>query len=184
MALLTINDIFDKIDSVTRHSPLQERDKNVLRLLGEEMFGMAEHLVKGEDDKFWIEYEGNSFELHLSVEAKVSPEQKKEFISISTKKENTAAKGLKGKIRNMFEDFLYLPEGATLPPETYGVFIGEHYDYYNMWSMSAYMQQAPVEHQKEDYDGLEKSILINMADDIIIGATGKRVDMIVKKKFS
>ena len=55
--------------------------------------------------------------------------------------------------------------------------------YDQVWTLNDYMLNTPPEKQKEDWDGLERSILINMADDIIIGVNSGRVEMIIKKSF-
>ena len=37
---------------------------------------------------------------------------------------------------------------------------------------------------KEAWDELEKSVIAKIADDVIVGLKGKRVDIIVKKSFA
>ena len=37
--------------------------------------------------------------------------------------------------------------------------------------------------KEEEWNQLEKSIVAKLADDVIVGAIGKKVDIIIKKEF-
>ena len=84
--------------------------------------------------------------------------------------------------------------------ETSGITGGaEYYDFYDMgacaanmyddkwlhaWSLSSYKECAGGNKDGEEWDELEKSIIANLADDVIVGVIGKNVDIIIKKKFA
>ena len=40
------------------------------------------------------------------------------------------------------------------------------------------------EKQSEAWDGLEKSVLASVADDVIVGVKGKQADIVIVKKFA
>ena len=42
---------------------------------------------------------------------------------------------------------------------------------------------ADSEEKKEAWDELEKSVITKIADDVIVGIKGRKVDIIVKKAF-
>ena len=54
----------------------------------------------------------------------------------------------------------------------------------NVWSLYSYRQQAGDDKGSEKWDELEKSIIANLADDVIVGVIGKNVDIIIKKNFT
>ncbi len=59
--------------------------------------------------------------------------------------------------------------------------LAEPYYYSNAWALSQYKETA-----KEDenaWDELERSIIANLADDVVVGIKGKKVDIVVKKDF-
>ena len=50
------------------------------------------------------------------------------------------------------------------------------------WSLNKYRNVVKKE-DKEDWDELEKSIIANLADDVIVGVKGKQANIVVVKKF-
>ena len=179
MDQLKMEDVFTKIDDAAVKNALLPRDSNILRLLGEEMYSMTMNLAESVDCTFRIWSSEKQFELRLSAKAKISPESKRDFVSISSKKENIMAKGLLGKIHSAMEDYLY-DDGK-------GAYLAFYADpmggYSQIWSLRDYMIHTPSDKQKEDWDGLERSILINTAGDIIIGVLNGQVEITVKKLF-
>lgn len=179
MAALHIEEVFEKIDDAAAKSALLPRDANILRLLGEEMFSMTMNLADSTECAFSIWNSEKQFELRLCAKAKISPESKRNFVSVSSKKENVLAKGLIGKIRSAIEDCLY-DDGNN---DALAFWIDPREGYTQVWSLNEYMLHTPPEKLKADWDGLERSILINTADDIVIGAGKGLVEMTVKKSF-
>jgi hypothetical protein len=177
-----------QVEKVTNYCGLNHRDSLTVRLLAEEMISMTTHILKYSEGAFWIIEENKTFELHISAKAILSEEQKKEFVSASTKKENIAYKGILGKIKNVFENYLIDNDGigASYVDFNYGS-VGMYnpsVDYFSQsWSMNDFSQSADDDEQKEAWDGLERSLLAMMSDDIIVGAKNNMVEMIVKKTF-
>ena len=180
MGSLKIDDVYAEIEIAAVKSALLPREANVLRLLAEEMFSMTVNLAENADCSFRVWNSKKQFELRLRAKAKISPESKRNFISVSSKKENVLAKGLLGKIRSAIDDYIsddvHKDDCLLFYPDAMNV-----YEY--VWSLNEYMQHTPPEKQKEDWDGLERSILVNVADDIIIGVDSGQVEMTVKKSF-
>ncbi len=191
MSTLDYSAVYARIENQAKTQKLSPREANTLRLLGEEMVGMTENLAYIEELDFFVKSDEKNFELHLTAKAKISPEQKKQFVSASSKKKNVMFKGLKGKLLSVFEDLLYTGNNQVNSNNNQAYteldyFQGYSYGalgYHTVWTMRDYVKTAPQEQQKRDWDGLEKSILLNFADDIIIGATLDKVDIIVKKSF-
>ena len=51
-----------------------------------------------------------------------------------------------------------------------------------IWTLDTFRKEAN-EKKGEPWDELEKSIIANIADDVIVGVEGKRVEIVVKKAF-
>lgn len=179
--MISVNDVFSKIEKSAEAWKLTPKETNTLRLLGEEMLGLAEGNAVINSLEFFVKTEEKNFELRLVAKAKITPEQKKQFVSASTEHKNEMSKGLKGKIKSMFDDFFYIEPNTSVPD--LGLMPGVYDGYVAMWSMNEYTNTVSIDEQKKDWDGLEKSILLNFADDVIIGASLGQVDIIVKKSF-
>ena len=163
-----------------------------LRLLAEELFGMLRGIAGDFEAGYWIESEKSSFELHMKSEINLTEEAREQLLAASSSGENTAAKGVTGKLRDLFERFLE-PENGSIPRD---LVTGMDYAYSGadfgtlsvaaagLWSMNRYKTavkegRAP----QEDWDELEKSIVANLADDVQIGIAGQNVEMTITKKF-
>ena len=118
----------------------------------------------------------------------MSKEKKETLIAVSASKKNAAASSFMGKIRDVAENMLlFSEESSGYAPHSdylYGYdTIDVHYTY--AWTLEYYVKQ-----QKErlpdtsgEWDQLEKSIVAKLADDVIVGVRGKKVEIIIKKEF-
>lgn len=159
---------------------LSPKDKSCLRLLTEEMFSITQTLLSNVETGFEIRISGKSYALCLQAKAEVDREKKEKFVGLSSKKENIAHKGMKGRILGVLEDFIYAADAGSA--YTYGT-PGEMHGYAAAWAMSSYVDLAPKEEQAKDWDEMEKSIIVSFADDVLIGARHNLVEMTVKKTF-
>ena len=177
---------------VAAFKALPKKDALHLRLLTEEMMGMMRALTGEREADFWIEDEDSVFTLHLQAQAAMNAEMRKNLLAVSKTGENTAVKGVTGKLREMFERFLE-PEGtgiesdlATgLNPAFYGADFGSlSVAAAGLWSMSRYRAAAKEgSTPQEDWDELEKSVLGRLADDVQIGIMAQNVEMVIVKSF-
>ena len=159
-----------------------------LRLLAEEMLSLTVRLFDDLKYEFFIENDGRVFTLHLSVNTLVSSEQKEKLISLSSRGENQATKGIFGKISGIFE-------GLLLGSGEYAEIAASCWDEVGMtpywggmgmtpyFSLAVYQNEMPKTAKKEEWDGLEKSIIATLAKDMIIGVKNKKVEMIALIEF-
>ena len=187
---LGLENILAEVEKVTAYNGLQKKEAFRLRLLAEELVGMLPELMKNFEGCFWVQNNENQYELHaeLSVGG-LSKEKKAELIAVSASKKNAAATGFMGKIRDSAQNMLlygddlsqdYFFESEYL----YGYdMVDIHYTY--AWSLENYVEkQKQFETTHEDeWDQLEKSIVAKLADDVIVGVRGKKVEIIIKKNF-
>lgn len=185
----TYENIFTQVDKAAQYSGLEKKQALHLRLLAEELVSMLPELLEIGTGEFWIENDGQDFELHASIRSTgLTVFEREDLLAISTSGKNAAGKGILGKIRlvaaNMLADFA---EASRLETEAgvytfYNMGAGTEAMYMTSWSLNSYRQNA--QDNAEAWDELEKSIIANLADDVVVGVKGKKVDIIIKKHFA
>ena len=179
-------------EAVARFRSLDPKSALHLRLLTEEMMGMIRALTGEREADFWIDDADGTLALHLQVQTPMNGDMRRKLLAASSSGENTAAKGVTGKLRDLFERFLE-PENGSIPKD---LVTGLDFAYSGadfgalsvaaagIWSMNRY--RAAVKEGRapqEDWDELEKSIVANIADDVKIGIAGQNVEMTIIKKI-
>ncbi len=172
-------------ERVASYNSLDERQSRRLRLLSEELIGMLPELLGFGRGEFWIENEGKRFELHVSVTPdSVLDLDKDRILSVSSSGENVATKGIMNKIR-VAAEMMLMTYGETTTEYQCDFYdmgmVTDLHHYSSAWSLNSYKEQASG--QSEEWDELEKSIIANLADDVIVGVTGKKVEIVVVKNF-
>ena len=167
-------------EAVAAFRSLSKKDSIHLNLLTEEMMGMMQALTDKREADFWIESENCNFMLHLRTETAMNAEMREKLLSASTSGTNAAAKGVMGKIRDIFNRIIE-PADANIPSGfSAGWSFSESGQVVNVWSLNTFKINA-TDSDKEEWDELEKSIIANIADEIKIGISGNTVEMIVYK---
>ncbi len=189
----TLEAIFREVEKSAAYNALPKKQSLQLRLLAEELVGMLPELLEVGGGRFWIENQGNDFELHASILAEgLSVFDKNRILAVSTSGRNAAAKGIVNKIKLVAAGMLdgYLEISKTTGNDYYGFYtMGTDVSYINYgewsnaWSLRSYRESAGGNKDAEEWDELEKSIIANLADDVIVGVLGQKVDIIVKKRF-
>ncbi|MBR4718911.1 MAG: hypothetical protein IKP31_01570 [Lachnospiraceae bacterium] len=166
-----------------------------LRLLAEEMMCLVREIAGGMEADFWIETGDDKAHLHLKTDTLMYVEKRKEFLAVSSTGENALAKGMLGKIRNVFETAL-LPKDERAAMETRMGLVGMgdpgslsslSTGSQDSWSMNAYaqnVQEGADDYSKEAREELERSIIANLADEVSIAIRGNHVEMIVEKALN
>ena len=196
---LTNNDNdFAVIPSVTekaaRYNGLEEKEIMRLRLLSEELICMLPQLLNYGSGRFWIESERREYELHVSLtpDEFVSIDREK-LLSVSTDGKNAAAVGIISKICIAVEKMMSSRAKAVedIPYDFYDMGLSEYGDY-KAWSLMNYRNCVKTGYERyrennsainEKWDELERSILVNLADDVTVGVISNRVDITVRKRF-
>ena len=176
---------------VANFKSLSKTDSIHLLLLAEEMMGMMKALTGEQEADFWIDDDDNTFQIHLKAETAMNTEMRQKLMSASTSGENIAAKGVMGKLRDLFSR-LVEPVEAPLAEEyasgwasdnlstAQAAAVAKNYSaaYANVWSLNRYKAS---QRNSEKWDELEKSIIANIADEVEIGIAEGTVEMIVYK---
>lgn len=190
------NEILNEVEKVTDYNMIKGKQALRLRLIAEELIGMVPTLVENFEGEFWVENKGLNYEFHVDIKVNdMNIDLRDELIAVSKSGKNAAAKGIMGKIRAVTETMMLAVTNPTpmFPINQYydgnDVMIGFGYidpkdaceiGYTYSWSLNNY--KANVEENNRDaFEELEKSIVANLADDIIVGVKGKKVEIIIKK---
>ncbi len=182
----------EQAEAVARYKELPKKSALHLRLLSEEMLGVVRAITGRCEADFWIEDKDGAYMLHLKTRTNMNGELRKKLLSVSSTGENAKAKGIMGKIRDLFERAMettdgsvdnYYPSGWVYPgassdPAQF-LMAADCY-----WSLNRY-KDSVEENGKgtEDWDELEKSIVARLADDVQIGIHDGNVEMVITKKL-
>lgn len=173
----------EEAEKIANYNNLNEHDSRRLRLLAEELIGMLPRLLAYGNGEFWIENSGKNYELHvmLKVENFMNIDRDK-LLSISKSGKNAASVGIINKIRIAAELMMigYAEASMYEGMDFYEMGVMNQYlDYSRAWSLNNYRGQA----KQLEWDELEKSIIAKLADDVVVGIIGNKVDIAIKKKF-
>lgn len=166
-----LDDVFNEVDKCAAYNDLSRKRWLQLRLLAEELTGMLPALLQWSKGTFWLENEDSRYELHVSLTAAIETiEQRAQLLDLSTSGKNAAAVGISGKIRSAIEGALLSAHAEAVSDLSC-----------DEWTLTSYRSQARNEQAK--WDELEKSIIGNLADDVIVAIRGKKVAITVIKTF-
>lgn len=187
---LGLETIMTEVEKVAAYNGLQKKEVLRLCLLAEELTGMLPELVENFDGCFWVENCENKYELHTEFFVdSLSLEKKQALIAVSATKKNAAAKGFMGKIREIAQNMLLNSEVSSdegyFAPEYLIGYDSTDVSYTYAWTLEHYIEQQKNKAQstEEAWDQLEKSIVAKLADDVVVGVRGKKVEIIIKKEF-
>ena len=152
---------------------------------------MTTDILKTCQGTLWLECEHGDCALHLNAKAPMEEDAKAAFIAASKEKINAPIQGLKNKISALVAGLLIYQEF----PDYYksvcssfggGVSLGmpsmQHAS--PMWSLAEYGKERSNKEKFAEMEGVEKSILLGFADDVVVSVRNNWVDLTVKKRFS
>ena len=188
-----VSEAVKQAELVAGYKSLPKKDSIHLLLLTEEMLGMMKALTGEQEADFWIEDNQEGFQLHLKAQTKMNTEMRKKLMSASSSGDNIAAKGVMGKMRDLFNR-LVEPSEAPIADEYAAGWLSPNLSTagaaamaksyspasVNVWSFNRYKASKAKD---AAWDELEKSIIANVADEVEIGITEGSVEMIVYKKM-
>ena len=178
-----LNQILFEAQKSAEYVGLNAKQTIRVRLISEEFIGMLKELSQDFEGAFWVESEGLAFTFvaQLHINEVMDLQTKRRFIDVSSDKKNAAAKGIMGKIRDIVENLLY-PEDAMYPSTFVSYQLETAVLFNDQWTLTRY-KEAQRE-QEEPWDELEKSIIANLADDVIVSVKGNNVEIAIVKNFN
>ena len=181
-------------EKFSAYHKLDKRQTMHLRLLSEESVSMVHGILNGFKGDFWLESEqtDNGLLCRICVAADVDVDdcQEDALLEVSTSGKNEAAKGIMGKIRELFRwsmqaqgeqvehnnmADIWFAMGNGMPQKF------PQQDYY--WSLQRYRSYVTenMESDAEEWDELEKSIVSKIADEVKVGIRSGRAEVIIEK---
>lgn len=165
-----------------------------LRLLTEETISMIHGILDDFKGEFWLESEkskqGLVCRICLSAEKQVNQEQETQILSVSTSGKNENAKGIMGKIRELFRRSL---QSDTAADEAFLQNMSDAWNEIgnsafasadsNYWSLQQYRHalSASKESCTEEWDELEKSIIAKLADEVKVWLENDMTTVVIEK---
>lgn len=174
------------VESASARAGLDREQTNILRLLTEEMISMTTDILKSCRGSLWLECQGGDCALHLNAAAPMEEGAKAAFIAASREKINTPVKGLKNRISALFAGLLIYQDYPDYYMSVCSSFGGGAplYNAAPRWSLAEYERARAGGERSAELEGVEKSILLGFADDVIVSVRDNWVDLTVKKRFS
>jgi hypothetical protein len=176
-----------KVEKFAKFGGLSPTNSRLLSLLSEEVISMVGNILPKYDGIMVIKNDKNKYSIETEVSATVTAKEKESLLSLSGGKNAATGGGLLGKIGNMFLDWaIELNEHPELTAMPYmgaemsaGMMSGAGY-----WSMRQYLETKQDKASKNhEEDGLERSIIVNIADDCQMGVRSGSVSIIITKSF-
>ena len=180
-----LDEIFLESEKVAKYNELDRKQTLQLRLLCEELVNMLPSVVSNFSGEFWIENSGDEYELcvNVSVES-MDMETRDRLIKVSKSNRNSSVVGITGKIRAVF-DYMAMGGEASMMAPTGRYGMTANIDFSQIWSLRQYQDSVRKDGEEAtEWDEFERSILVKVADDVIVGVKGKNVSIIIKKKFA
>ena len=159
----------EETNKVAAYMGLSVQDAQSQMFMMEEVLSLTRSVIGDTQARFWIETEGQRIDLRLVTEAVLSKDMRYKLIHSTTSRKNEAAKGVFGKLRDSLEQSLAGSE-ATYADEVIPQDLSN--------DVPNYVVTDP------EWDGLERKLLRNMADDVKIAIRGRQVDITVSKDLS
>ena len=182
-------------EEFARSAALNQHDTLRLTLLVEETLGMMKAMVNDFYGQLWFKGDGERCELHLQATANVDADAKEELLSVSTTGKNASAKGFMGMLGEVISSaahnfgkgldeaygqgamqFGFVSPGGMGTPDVY--------DITPIWSLQQYRADLKANDAMDTaLDDLEKSIVANLADDVIVGVKRDRIELVIAMHF-
>ena len=175
---------------------IEGKDAMHLRLLTEEAISMIHGILDDFRADFWLVSEqtkkGLLCRICISVEKQANREQEAHILSVSTSGKNESARGIMGKIREIFrrslqsasdedEEFLQSMNDAWIGNDIGRA--GFSAPDVNFWSLQMYRQEieSKKEVKTEEWDELEKSIIAKLADEVKVWLNSDSTEVTIEK---
>ena len=178
--------VLNEVEKAAGYNGLERKKILQLQLLSEELIGIQKGILGFVKGEFYMENTGDEYRLCLHAEVHTDILTQERFVQMATNHKNEAAKGVVGKIKYVVN---YLLSGDVSNVPDYNLFYESMNASANMmpsaydvvWSFGTY--RDGVSEGTEEWDEMEHSIVANLADDLIVGATANTIDLIAVKKF-
>lgn len=180
--------VLREVEKTAQYCELNREYGLQLRLLAEEMLGMVENITGAYKGMFWIEAENDvNFRLHMQIEKPDNSKTRGELLGISSRNPSS---GIMGRFKNMFEHCVdhyeeleqYGLQNGMMNTSLGDMYMGcvAHKDSI-AWSLKVF--EASLPRDDGEWDELEKSIVLSLADDVVVTMKKGLADIVIYKSF-
>lgn len=184
----SLREILKEVEKCAYYTGMEKKEYLQFRLLAEELVSMLPELMEYYEGEFWIANRGKRYSLNVSVQIPFSsPETREHVMGLSKSGKNALAVGVTGKIRCAAEALI--AQTFSVDHDMAPYVQGFHNNtpmssyYTQTWSLNNYAECMKLYDDQTAWDELEKSIIAKLADDVIVGLKGKRVEIVIRKSF-
>ncbi len=186
---------FGRAEEMIDELELSSKDKLHMNLIFEETIGMLKGMTEDYSAVIWFEKYKNQSCLKLTAKTDMNMEKKKDILGTASMGENAAVRGFMSKVIDVIENCVHVYNNAVKLQQEYNADIvpysmGMYGDIKGMagygvtWSLNEYKNSLDENRENSEeaqkaWDELEKSIVVNLAQDVVVGIKGNRVDMTV-----
>lgn len=178
--------ILNEAESFAKYLGLSAQASSQMRLMTEELLGLAEVVTGPDNGTFWIEETDDGYEIHSEIRGDIYGKSNAMLINTSTDKKNAAYKGISGKFREICDILSKYSDAASMTNidnALAGIDISYGFSKNNAeWTLEKYREEAAREEIIDGWDGMENLILTKFADNIIVSARNKQADITIKVK--
>lgn len=179
------------------YNGLTGKDAMHIRLLAEETISMVHGIIHAFRGDFWMESEtrGKRLLCRICVAADVDVDERQEdaLLGLATSGRNEEAKGIMGKIRQIFRWALQANEGVYDQDSSVDMWYAMGasrnsimYGASTYWSLQQYrrsLEEKKKTADAEEWDELEKSIVAKLADEVKVGLLSEKAVVVIEKSF-
>ena len=162
------NDAIEETKKAATLQGLDEKQSLQLQLCTEELLSMARSITGEADASFWLENDGDRYNLIMSTETVMDKDKRAMLIEASSARKNEAASTFLGMLRDIVEQAMLSESGKVfyeLPNDVAADISGR------------YIEDL-------EWDRYEQSILRELADDIKVSIRGGSIMMTVTKAIA
>lgn len=185
-------------EGFARRARLDRQNELRLVLLVEETLGMVKSMVDDFYGQMWFVGDEKACEIHLQATANMDSDRRRELLSVSSSGKNAARRGFMAMLGEYIANTIHnigdaMDTAYGQSIVQYGVIPGgmdtpNLYDLTPMWTLQKYRAdleqgQAGSGETEAALDELEKSIVANLADDVVVGVKGDTLEMVIVKRF-
>ena len=183
-------------EGFARRVRLDRRNELRLVLLVEETLGMVKAMVDEFYGQMWFVGDGRACEIHLQATANMDSDRKRELLSVSRSGKNAATKGFMSMLGEYIANTIHnigsaMDTAYGQSAVQYGIIPGgmdtpNLYDLTPMWTLQKYradLEKGQGDGTEAALEDLEKSIVANLADDVVVGVKGDTLEMVIVKRF-
>lgn len=168
-----------EIESFGKLEGLSDDKISKLRLVGEEIIGMAEGILQVENGRFWIEKNEDGYVERFACQAKIGDRARALFDATA---ENKEYKGLAGLVKKVVDAAERMIEVSSAASSNMGIDIayegGSVMDATGyVWSLDKYEEICERDEKVDKWDELELSVLKKLSKNIVVSYRNDRFDI-------